>query len=385
MALVVPSYYPEVFGGAERQAKILSQALGRLGMDVTLIAPALQASTALCEPAEFGRVVRLRVRSLPANGGRNLLSTLSWVRQAKALARSIPPFDFVYIFHARLHALAGLEIARIHQAPAYVKLGGQGGTSDFAALRAKRFGYGVWTLQQVLRRTAVFVANSSEIEQDLLAEGVEPERILALPNGAELPPLYRLQERRHEEGVARLLFAGRLSAGKRVDLLLHALAQARARGAAATLTFLGDGPERGPLQRLTHELRLKDAVRFEGFTPDTLPAFLDHEFFVSASQNEGQSNALLEALASGCIPIVAPASGARALVQSGRTGILCERGDAADFADAFVQAAALPLTERRRWSEAGRRLAEETLSIEYVAREILSAFAPKALCAGDKP
>ncbi len=63
-SFVVAAYFPDSFGGAERQAEILAEALGRQGVDVTLVAPTVAEECPLTELTSFGRIERYRVNVL---------------------------------------------------------------------------------------------------------------------------------------------------------------------------------------------------------------------------------------------------------------------------------------------------------------------------------
>src|SRR4029078_4556033 len=123
LILVVPCFYPESRGGAERQALILAEAMGRLGADVTLVAPTKWSEAPSVERTSFGRIERFRVRAYPNQGGRYLASFLAWttwfVRRYTASTRSKTP---IYVFHARLHALGPALAARRNGAPLLIKM-----------------------------------------------------------------------------------------------------------------------------------------------------------------------------------------------------------------------------------------------------------------------
>jgi glycosyltransferase involved in cell wall biosynthesis len=70
------------------------------------------------------------------------------------------------------------------------------------------------------------------------------------------------------------------------------------------LVLCGDGSERQALEQLAGELRLGDRVRFAGWTQS--PAGFYHllDVFALTSHSEGLSISLLEALASGAVPVV---------------------------------------------------------------------------------
>src|SRR5439155_1465277 len=117
--------------------------------------------------------------------------------------------------------------------------------------------------------------------------------------------------------------AGRLEAQKGFDLLLDAFARVRADGLGATLTILGDGPDREALAARAHRLGLGEAVRFAGFQPRPSRYFAAADLFVLSSRYEGLPNVVLEALAAGC-PVVASAcsDGVREVVRDGVNGLL---------------------------------------------------------------
>jgi sugar transferase (PEP-CTERM/EpsH1 system associated) len=93
-------------------------------------------------------------------------------------------------------------------------------------------------------------------------------------------------------------------------------------GIAANLVIVGDGPELDRLRRLVCELRLADMVWLAG-ARDDIPALLRaFDVFVLPSINEGISNTLLEAMASGRPVIAARVGGNAELVTSGSDGQL---------------------------------------------------------------
>jgi len=116
LILVVAAYFPDSYGGAERQALILAEALGRRGVSVTLIAPTVARDLPKVEETAFGRIIRKRLSAYPNLGGRNILAFFAWslwvpwqLRDARW--RGVP----VYVFHARLHAL-GPALAAMRRA-----------------------------------------------------------------------------------------------------------------------------------------------------------------------------------------------------------------------------------------------------------------------------
>ena len=123
-----------------------------------------------------------------------------------------------------------------------------------------------------------------------------------------------------------ILYAGRLIAEKRVDLLLDAFALAHGDDPALRLLIVGDGPERERLAQRAASLGIETAVTFAGFVPE---ATLDRLFaqttaIVQPSAREGYGMVVVEAAAYG-VPVVvveAPDNAAVELVEPGSNGLV---------------------------------------------------------------
>lgn len=130
--------------------------------------------------------------------------------------------------------------------------------------------------------------------------------------------------------VPQVLFVGRLSAAKNVDVLLRAVAALRAAGIALHCTLVGDGPERAALERLCAELDLSDCVRFAGGLPfvAVLEYYAAADILVLASETEGWPKALAEGMAFGLVCIGSARGLVPQMLADGR-GLLVPPGDVA--------------------------------------------------------
>lgn len=130
----------------------------------------------------------------------------------------------------------------------------------------------------------------------------------------------------------RLVFVGRLTTEKQIDVILRAIAQL---DPALDVRFdvIGNGDQRRNLEQLTAELGLSDRVEFHGHTTDEeLRSFLSHaSLFVIASIAELQSIATMEAMASGLPIVAADAVALPHLVHDGENGYLFRPGDVDDL------------------------------------------------------
>lgn len=376
LILTVATYFPDSYGGAERQARILAGALGRKGVTVTLIAPTVAVDVPLIEQTVFGQILRKRVRAWPNLGGRNILSFLAWSwwvpwRLRGAQWRGVP----IYVFHARLHALGPVLAALWHRSPLLIKLGGGGDAAEFDALRRKKFGYGRMVEALLRWRVDLFVANSAQIADELRDAGVARTRIAEFPNGVVLPPLERLHDALAERDGRRFLYAARLNPDKNVEVLFAAAMTLAAQGADLALRLVGDGPEKDRLAGLAAASSHAATVTFAGFVADVYPELQASDFFVCASRREGQSNALLEAMSAGVIPIVYRASGVAEVVSHGRNGFIVDDATPAAFVEAMRVALALSPATRREMSLAARSFAQDNIGIDAIAERTLGAIA----------
>ncbi len=171
---------------------------------------------------------------------------------------------------------------------------------------------------------------------------------------------------------------GRLDPIKDHPTLLRAFARVRERHPDAVLLVVGDGPERESLERAAG-----DGVRFLGNrldAPDVLRAL---DVFVLSSRNEGISNTILEAMATG-LPVVATRTGGNPeLVVDGSTGRLVPVGDVTAFADRLLAYLADP-DLRRAHGAAGRERVLERFTIERMVASYETVYQRVAgLAAGD--
>ena len=116
----------------------------------------------------------------------------------------------------------------------------------------------------------------------------------------------RLSTLRERRGPGlEVLFTGRLSKAKNVDVLLEAVARVRREFDNVSATIIGEGPERAGLERLTGSLGIGSAVRFTGGLPfdRVLPHLEAADILVLASETEGWPKAIAEAMAFGLVAV----------------------------------------------------------------------------------
>jgi glycosyltransferase involved in cell wall biosynthesis len=188
------------------------------------------------------------------------------------------------------------------------------------------------------------------------------------------PSRFRPVQRR-AEGPAEILCVGRLVPEKGQGILLRAVAELTRRGVEARLTFIGDGPRRGALEKAAAEAGIADRVTFAGAVgQDDIGRYYDAaDVFCLPSFAEGVPVVLMEAMASGLPVLTTRIMGIPELVDDGVSGVLVPPGRADVLGDALAGLVGDPAV-REAFGAAGRRKVqsdfEVTASAHVLARHL---------------
>lgn len=169
-----------------------------------------------------------------------------------------------------------------------------------------------------------------------ICNGVDTERFRPQPERVlpALPPGFA------GDGVLRFGTVGRLQVVKDQARLLEALAEINQRRpdlqARARLLIVGDGPLRVELAQKAAALGVTGQVHFAGASQDVAAWLQAMHVFVLPSINEGISNTLLEAMASGLPTLVTGVGGNVELVQEGQGGAFFAAGDVAGLTSRLI-------------------------------------------------
>ncbi len=160
-----------------------------------------------------------------------------------------------------------------------------------------------WLAGRALRRGRVVTAVSTHVGNQ-----VERATRRSIDAGHRSPMPFTLPARR-SAGGAGLVYVGRLTRQKRVDLALRAHARCVAAGHRLPFVIAGDGPERPALTALAESLGT-GLVRFVGqIAPAQVGSTIgDADVFMFPAVGEGLGLAAIEALGCG-VPVVACGDG----------------------------------------------------------------------------
>lgn len=178
---------------------------------------------------------------------------------------------------------------------------------------------------------ATFVCPSAFLRDQMVAAGLHPGKMVHLDNFTDTQVPVR------DAAGSGVLFAGRLSREKGVDVLIEAAGLLATDVSGVLVDIVGDGPERGELEHLAQRVA-PGAVRFHGrVSAQDVRAHL-RAARVSAVPSrwyENQPLSVLEAFASG-VPVVGSALGGLTdLITPGVDGALVPAEDALALAAAL--------------------------------------------------
>ena len=230
------------------------------------------------------------------------------------------------------------------------------------------------------RRTERIVTNSSGVRDFYAQHGIAPDKFVIIPNGmTPLPASLLARDALLRElglpGDARLIGAvGRLWPQKRYKDLIWAADLLKVVRPDTHLLIIGEGPHRWRLERYRAQIEITDRVHFLGLRDD-VPQLLPHfECLWLGSAYEGQSNAVLEAMAAGLPVIATDIPGNRDLVVPQETGYLVPVGDRAAFAR-WTSVLLDDPEQARRLGEAGRQRIHDHFSVEQMVDRHASLYA----------
>lgn len=155
---------------------------------------------------------------------------------------------------------------------------------------------------------------------------------------------------------------GRLVELKNHRLLMRAFA-ALDTALSTKLLLVGDGPLRVELEQVARELGIAARVRFLGRRDDVSDLLAISDIFALASDTEGLSCSVLEAMAGGLPAVVTRVGGNPELVDDGISGYLIDPGNTEGMRDR-LQTLALDTALRHRLGQAARQRAMTLFSFD---------------------
>lgn len=243
-------------------------------------------------------------------------------------------FDVVHAFFTVPCGFMAMKLSKKYNVPYIVSLRGAdvpGYSERFTLLYnlLRPLTRMIWT------RASNIVSNSSGLRTLALKTNQEQE-ISIIPNGIDIEEFIPDTEK-EIDGYVRILCVSRLTPRKGINYLIDAMQILLAEDAERKieLWIVGEGGATESLKEQAKELHIEKNVKFFGLVKhDELAKYYKMaDVFCLPSLNEGMSNTMLEALASG-MPIVATVTGGtEELVSDGENGFYVDQKSPEDLAE----------------------------------------------------
>lgn len=231
----------------------------------------------------------------------------------------------------------------------------------------KRFGLQYVFLKPMIReiwkKADAVVANSNGLKE--LALETSPNLSIGIiPNGIDTNDFEPAISKENDE--IRLLCVSRLIERKGIRYLIEAVSKLNSE--KVKLILVGEGNQEAELKQLVRELGLDNSVIFKGYVSHEKISgiYKESDIFVLPSQNEGMSNALLEAMAAGLPVIVTDTGGTSELIDG--NGFIVEKNNSDSIFEALKALIEQPnlleqMGERSR--EIAQNLSWNNVSLKY--------------------
>lgn len=371
--MISPQFHP-IVGGYERAAGRLSAALAAAGLRVVVIAERRDRVWPAVERVE-GYDVR-RLYSCYSAHFHMITSLLSFTA---FLLRHGREFAVWHVHQYGVHAALAIALGRLLRRPVVLKL-----TSSRAMGIESAMGKGIVgrIVRRLHRQAGACIATTEETAREALRFGIPSGRVHLIPNGLDGDRFRPASADDRDSARSALgltcerlvLCVGRLSPEKNQLGLLHAWAgvPATARD-GAVLAIVGDGPDAERISAAVNALALEDSVHLAGARSDVQNWYRAGDVYVISSEQEGLSNTMIEAMASGLPVISTRVSGSSILTEAPAAGVVVDVGDVG-MLSRVIEALLSDETARAQLGRNARTRFESRFSIVRVAQQTMLLY-----------
>jgi glycosyltransferase involved in cell wall biosynthesis len=218
----------------------------------------------------------------------------------------------------------------------------------------------------------IVIAVSQAINNNLINDyGISPKKLFYIPSGVEVTSEYPLRHKNNQ--LLRILYLGRLSDFHKGIFKIPDIMNRIDKSFNVSLSIVGEGHDRQKLENIFSEYRLGSNISFLGplYKEDVIKELLHHDVLLMPSNFEGFPIALLEAMASGVVPIVSKLIGSTDLVVNDNiNGFIPEKDDLEGFANCIKLLAKnkdlLDRMSRKAWARINEEFSVDRMSQSYL-------------------
>ncbi|MEI6597194.1 MAG: glycosyltransferase family 4 protein [bacterium] len=192
----------------------------------------------------------------------------------------------------------------------------------------------------VLPRANAVRCVSQRLKKQLINEfGVKEEKITVVPIFVDTNLSLRDAPPAGRGGRGNFIFltVGRLVSVKNIGLQIEAMAEVVKKYPNTELWIIGDGAERMELEKLSHDIRATNYVKFLGWQNNLDNYYNQADAFILTSNSEGWGMAVIEAASFGLPIIMTDVGCAGEVIKDGDSGLVIPIGNKEKLVEAMLK------------------------------------------------
>lgn len=370
IAFVLPTFFPESYGGAEQQTLKLATDLKKKNIQSLILAPKIKSNTPLMNLENNIPVYRFKLKNYPNLGGKNILSFITWsIKLIYWFLNNSKKFDIIHIIHGRLHSVPAIFAGKILKKPVIIKIG-RGGEKyfDINAVKMKKI-IGNFFSRYILKNTNIWIANSKIIQDNIKNKKINHDLIHKIYNGVEIDKIRINKFNKNKT----FLVIGRLDEEKNCEQIIKVFSKVP-EDLNAKLIFLGDGSLKNYLVKITNNLNQSHRIFFNGSVKNVSEYIINSDYYISASKSEGMSNSLLEAMSLGLPAIVSQVSGIEEIINDNKNGFVYENNNINSFYSKIINAINCKENEYLKLSQSASEHIMKNFSIDIISKKHVDLY-----------
>ena len=365
VVMLIHSFYPHV-GGAERQLLEQIPFFIENGIQLTIITRN-ESNAPQTEQIQQAQIIRTKTYS------NKLFSALNYIISALREIKKIQP-DLIHSYDLISTTTTAYLANKLFKIPYFIKILNSGNGSDIKRLKSKLFGK--LRFNFIKNTTSGFFAISDQIIQEIKNEIVSEKKIFKIYNGINSDKFKPLDQEQKQKLKQQLnisasfigIFTGRFVQNKNIIDLITAWNYFSRIHKDTKLILIGEGPEKEALQKVANK-----NVLILPSTDNVLPYLQIADCFLLASDFEGISNALLEAMSCQVVPIVSNVPGNKEIIQKDYNGYLFELHNH-DQLRKSIELLKINLIKKNHLRENARQYVQQNFEISNLVQHIIKIY-----------
>lgn len=368
--IVKNTTFSRYFGGLETHTKLLIDRLSDNGFDIEVFSPKRDLKN---EFISDGKKKYFFVDCKYKTGPLSFIFKNSWYQKLLnifTIKNNENPYDLIISISSAGYPLIenkknfNINILTVSHGSAY---------SEYKSLLNEGFSFGVlmnfpyflynylFKQKNFINKSDFIICVSNYVRESLISEtGVDEKKVLVIHNGSRIE---QYSKDFHEQGVLKVLFAGRVEKSKGILVLIKSI-----KDLDVELIVAGDGSLMSEVKKLTKDLRLESKVRFTGKLDyqELIKEYKSSDLLVAPSLRlEGFPMSIVEGMGY-FLPVIATKIGGNSdAVYEGRNGFLIEPNDESELRERIKFFNTYP-EKIKQFGMNSRNLAEQKFNLDIM-------------------